>query len=46
MKININNIEEKGYLDIIPNPSLDLFHEINELKKKYKRMTYAVDQLR
>ena len=41
MKININNIEEKGYLDIIPNPSLDLFHEINELKKKKNAVILA-----
>jgi quinolinate synthase len=41
MKININDIEEKGYLDIIPNPSLDLFHEINELKKKKNAVILA-----
>lgn len=41
MKININDIEEKGYLDIVPNPSLDLFHEINELKKKKNAVILA-----
>jgi quinolinate synthase len=41
MKININDIKEKGYLDIIPNPSLDLFHEINELKKKKNAVILA-----
>ncbi len=41
MKININDINEKGYLDIIPNPSLDLFHEINELKKKKNAVILA-----
>ena len=41
MKININDIKEKGYLDVIPNPSLDLFHEINELKKKKNAVILA-----
>ncbi len=41
MKININDIKEKGYLDINPNPSLDLFHEINELKKKKNAVILA-----
>jgi len=41
MNIDINNIKEKGYLDISVNPSLDLFHEINELKKKKNAVILA-----
>jgi len=41
MNLNINNIEEKGYLDISVNPSLDLFHEIEKLKKEKNAVILA-----
>src|SRR4051812_1135834 len=45
MDINIasekNKIEEKGFLDIDIEPSLDLFHEIERLKKEKKAVVLA-----
>jgi quinolinate synthase len=41
MNLNINDIEEKGYLDISVNPSLDLFHEIKKLKKEKNAVILA-----
>ena len=41
MNLNINDIEEKGYLDISVNPSLDLFHEIEKLKKEKNAVILA-----
>lgn len=45
MDINIvsakNKIEEKGFLDVDINPSLDLFHEIERLKKEKNAVVLA-----
>ncbi len=41
MNLNINDIEEKGYLDVSVNPSLDLFHEIEKLKKEKNAVILA-----
>ncbi|MCX6182949.1 MAG: quinolinate synthase NadA [Bacteroidetes bacterium] len=41
MNFNINDIEEKGYLDVSVNPSLDLFHEIEKLKKEKNAVILA-----
>jgi quinolinate synthase len=41
MNLNIKDIEEKGYLDISVNPSLDLFHEIEKLKKEKNAVILA-----
>ena len=41
MNLNINDIEVKGYLDISVNPSLDLFHEIEKLKKEKNAVILA-----
>src|SRR3954464_2442259 len=45
MNINIssakNKIEEKGFLDVDVDPSVDLFHEIEQLKKEKNAVILA-----
>ena len=41
MHINIDEIESKGFLDILPEPTLDLFQEINNLKKTKNAIVLA-----
>jgi quinolinate synthase len=41
MHININEIESKGFLDILVDPTLDLFAEINNLKKQKNAIVLA-----
>src|SRR6476661_5615469 len=45
MDINItaakNKIEEKGFLDVDIDPSVDLFHEIEQLKKEKNAVVLA-----
>jgi quinolinate synthase len=41
MNINILEIENKGFLDILPEPTLDLFEAINHLKKTKNAIVLA-----
>jgi quinolinate synthase len=41
MNINISEIETKGFLDILPEPTLDLFEAINNLKKTKNAIVLA-----
>lgn len=41
MHINISEIETKGFLDILPEPTLDLFEAINNLKKTKNAIVLA-----
>lgn len=41
MQVALNQVDEKGFLDVPVDPSLDLFYEINSLKKEKNAILLA-----